>query len=206
MHINRFSMQNDFSTRLKYFRSLRDFSQVELAKRVGISGKQISDYEVGTSKPRQSTYMKILNALEVSDQVFSNSDLCSLNLNDLEDDQQVIFRNDSGDKIILSREFCNKNQLHPVKDLSVYKIQGNAMEETLMDGDLVLVDTACKVIYSGRIYLIYFYGEKMVARLYRGQDGLIDIVRDNTSYINKKLIKESEVIILGKVVYRQGLI
>lgn len=88
---------------------MRDFSQVELAKRVGISGKQISDYEVGTSKPRQSTYMKILNALEVSDQVFSNSDLCSLDLNDLEDDQQVI-RNDNGDKIILSREFCNKNR------------------------------------------------------------------------------------------------
>lgn len=199
-------MQNDFPTRLKYFRSLRDLSQVELAKRVGISGKQVSDYEVGTSKPRQSTYMKILNALEVSDQVFSNSDLCSLNINDLEDDQQVVFQNDNGDKIILSREFCSKNRLHPIKDLSVYKIQGNTMEETLLDGDLVLVDTTFRDIVSGRIFLIYFYGEKMAVRLYRSQDGLIDIVRDNTSYFNKESIKESEIIVLGKVVYRQGLI
>lgn len=199
-------MQNDFPTRLKYFRSLRDFSQVELAKRVGISGKQISDYEVGASKPRQSTYMKILNALEVSDQIFSNSDLCSLDVNDLEDDQQITFRNDGGDKIILSREFCNKNRLYPMKDLSVHKIQGNAMEETLMDGDLVLVDTTFKEILSGRIFLIFFYGEKMAVRLYRTQDGLINIIRDNEAYFDQESIKESEIIILGKIVYRQGLI
>jgi transcriptional regulator with XRE-family HTH domain len=199
-------MQNDFSTRLKYFRSLRDLSQVELAKRVGISSKQVSDYEVGSSKPRQSTYMKILNALEISDQVFSNSDLCSLDLNDLEDDQQVIFRNDSGDKIILSREFCTKNRFHPIKDLSVYKIQGNAMEETLLDGDLVLVDTTFRDIISGRLFLIYFYGEKMAVRLYRSQDGLINIVRDNKSYSDQESINESEIIVLGKIVYRQGLI
>lgn len=206
MYVNRFSMQNDFSTRLKYFRSLRDLSQVQLAKRVGISSKQVSDYEVGTSKPRQSTYIKILNALEVSDQVFSNSDLCSLNMNDLEDDQQVIFRNDNGDKIILSREFCNKNHLHPINDLSVYKIQGNAMDETLLDGDLVLVDTTFREIVSGRIFLIYFYGEKMAVRLYRSQNGLINIIRDNQSYSDQESISESEIIVFGKIVYRQGLI
>jgi transcriptional regulator with XRE-family HTH domain len=199
-------MQNDFSTRLKYFRSLRDFSQAELAKRVGISSKQVSDYEVGTSKPRQSTYIKILNALNVSDHIFSQSDLCSLDVNDLEDDQLVFFQNDKGDKITLSREFCIANHLYPTTGLSVYKIRGNAMAETLLDGDLVLVDTTFSGIISGHLHLIFFYGEKMAARLYRGQHGLINIVKDNVSYPNNESIQESEITVLGKIVFRQGLI
>jgi len=199
-------MQNDFSTRLKYFRSLRDFSQAELAKRVGISSKQVSDYEVGTSKPRQSTYMKILNALNISDSVFTTSDLCSLDVNDLEDDQLVTFKNDKGDKIILSREFCTSNRLDPSDGLSVYKIKGNAMAETLLDGDLVLVDTTSSCIISGHLHLIFFYGEKMAARLYRSQHGLINIIKDNDSYFSNESIQESEITVLGKIVYRQGLI
>jgi len=60
-------MVADFSERLKFFRSQRGLSQQGLANTVGISRKQISDYEVGTAKPRQATYMKILKALDISD-------------------------------------------------------------------------------------------------------------------------------------------
>ena len=77
-------MVADFSERLRIFRSQRGLSQQELANAVGISRKQISDYEVGTAKPRQATYMKILKALDISDQIFSKSDLCSLDINDLD--------------------------------------------------------------------------------------------------------------------------
>lgn len=199
-------MVEDFSTRLKYFRSLRDLTQSDLAKAVGISQKQVSDYEVGTSKPRQSTFIKILNALNVTDHVFNNSDLCSLDLNDLDVDQLVTFSNDNGDKIILTRSFCVKHNFYPIKDLSVFAIKGDAMSSTLLSGDLVLVDTTDKSMVSGLIYLVYFYGEKMAVRLYRGQQGLIDMVKDDPSYPNHSAVDESDIIILGKIVYRQGLI
>lgn len=199
-------MQNDFSTRLKYFRSLRDFSQVELAKRIGISGKQVSDYEVGTSKPRQSTYLKILDALNVNDDIFSNSDLCSLDINDLDLDQVVTYSNTNGEKIILPRSFCSKYKLFPVTDISVFSVKGDSMSPTFLDGDLLLVDTTDKFFISGLIYLIYLYGEKIIARLYRGENGLVDISRDNQSFPKHKPIEESEIIILGKIIYRQGLI
>jgi len=68
-------MVDDFPKRLKYFRSLKNLSQAELAKMVGISTKQISDYEVGTtSKPRQSTFIKLLNALGVTESEFITTD------------------------------------------------------------------------------------------------------------------------------------
>ena len=202
-------MVEDFPTRLKYFRSLRDLTQSDLAKSVGISQKQVSDYEVGASKPRQATFLKILKALKVSEKIFNNSDLCSLelsDLNDLEEDHPVTFSNDNGDKIILPSSLCNMYNFLPVTDLSVFHIKGNSMAETLMDGDLVLVDTKDRIITSGLIYLIYLFGEKMVARLHRSQPELIDIIKDNNSYPQLNAVDESQIIVLGKIVFRQGLI
>jgi transcriptional regulator with XRE-family HTH domain len=95
-----------------------------LANAVGISRKQISDYEVGTAKPRQATYMKILKALDISDQIFSKSDLCSLDINDLDGDQVISFSNNDGDKIMLSKSFCTKNHLNEVDILSVLRLRG----------------------------------------------------------------------------------
>ncbi|WP_111884150.1 LexA family transcriptional regulator [uncultured Acinetobacter sp.] len=200
-----FFMVADFSERLRFFRSQRGLSQQELANAVGISRKQISDYEVGTAKPRQATYMKILKALDISDQIFSKSDLCSLDINDLDGDQVISFSNSDGDKIMLSKSFCTKNHLNEVDILSVFKIKGDAMQETLFNDDLVLVDTSDKYFISGLIYLIYFYGERMVVRLHRSANGLIEITKDNSAYPDNT-VNESEIIVLGKVVYRQGLI
>lgn len=198
-------MQNDFPNRLKFFRSIRDLSQAELAKRVGISGKQVSDYEVGTSKPRQSTFIKILKALEISEQIFNNSDLCSFNINDLDSDSVITFSNNNGDKIILPKSFCTANKFYQPNELSVFKIIGDSMEDTFFDGDLVLVDTTDNDFISGLIYLIHFYGEKMAVRLHRSANGLVEITKDNPRYPDK-IVDESKIIILGKVVYRQGLI
>ncbi|MCV2445529.1 XRE family transcriptional regulator [Acinetobacter bereziniae] len=198
-------MHSEFATRLKFFRSLRDLSQMELAKLVGISNKQISDYEVGSSKPRQSTYMKILNALEISDEVFRESDLCSFDLKDLEDDQVVTFKNSNGEKIILPRSYCKNNKLFPVSDLSVFQVKGNTMSPTFLDGDMVLVDVTDRYLSSGSVYLIHVYGEKMVARLNRKEDGVIEIVKDISTFYTKS-VKEDAIIILGRIVFRQGLV
>ena len=99
--------------------------------------------------------------------------------NDLDGDQVISFSNNDGDKIILSKSFCTKNRLNAVDILSVFKIKGDAMQETLFNDDLVLVDTSDKYFISGLIYLIYFYGEKMAVRLHRSANGLIEITKDN---------------------------
>ncbi|HCV3095700.1 TPA: helix-turn-helix transcriptional regulator, partial [Acinetobacter baumannii] len=64
-----------FAERLKYFRSQANLNQRELAEMVGISQKQISDYEVGLSQPRRNTFEKLLNALNVDEEAFLSKNI-----------------------------------------------------------------------------------------------------------------------------------
>lgn len=68
----------DFAKRLNFFRSLRGMSQGDVAEKVGVSRKQVSDYEVGSTKPRKQTFIKILDALGVTELEFLSSD-CMFN-------------------------------------------------------------------------------------------------------------------------------
>ncbi|MBK5649339.1 helix-turn-helix transcriptional regulator [Acinetobacter proteolyticus] len=58
-------MANSFGERLKFLRAANNLSQQELAELVGISRKQISDYEVRNSIPRSTTIYKLAQALMV---------------------------------------------------------------------------------------------------------------------------------------------
>lgn len=67
--------QDNFSSRLHFFRKKMGITQAKFALKVGVSTKQISDYEVGTSKPRQATLNKILDILGMDDKAFWTIDI-----------------------------------------------------------------------------------------------------------------------------------
>lgn len=108
-------MIQDFSTRLKFFRSLCDFTQRDLAQAVGISPKQVSDYEVGASKPRQSTYFKILNALNVDDQMFRTADICNFTVSN----SDTSMSNSQADWLIFERKRLGLTRKNLADSLSV---------------------------------------------------------------------------------------
>ncbi|ENV98317.1 helix-turn-helix transcriptional regulator [Acinetobacter bereziniae] len=56
-------MENSFSERLKHLRAKMNLSQQQLADHVGLSRKQISDYEVKNSIPRSVTIHKLAEFL-----------------------------------------------------------------------------------------------------------------------------------------------
>lgn len=59
-------MQDSFASRLRYFRAVKNLTQQELAKKAGISRKQISDLELGIQKnPRESTKIRLAEALDI---------------------------------------------------------------------------------------------------------------------------------------------
>lgn len=60
----------DFAQKLKHFRSTDNLSQTQFAQKVGISQKQVSDYEIGLSKPRLSTFKKILEVFNLTEDEF----------------------------------------------------------------------------------------------------------------------------------------
>ena len=60
----------NFAARLILFRSKTKLSQTQFGLKVGISQKQVSDYEVGLSTPRKTTFNRILETLDLTEEEF----------------------------------------------------------------------------------------------------------------------------------------
>lgn len=193
-------MSKNFAYALKFHRSNKQLSQTELANLVGVSQKQISDYELGTSKPRQATFLRILTALNLNEQSFFDDTQPLSFWNDSHtNDDLVEYVGDDGKKIILPYS-CQRNP----KNSIVYTYHSEAMFPTLRDGDLLLVNTLSPLFY-GDLYLVEIYGIRNVYRLYPADDGKFLFKSDNPQFPDFTL-NTTEVEILGRVDFRQGFL
>lgn len=82
----------DFSERLKNLRKQANFTQVEVAEKLGISQPAYASWERGVKKPTQENLIKIAQVLNVSvDYLVGNSEEKSDNLDNIE----LLFRMNS---------------------------------------------------------------------------------------------------------------
>ncbi|STY99858.1 antitoxin HipB [Moraxella lacunata] len=191
-------MSKNFAQSLKFHRSTKQLSQSELARLVGISQKQISDYELGTSKPRQATLIKILQVLGLDEQEFFNSSR-TISYWDSKDNDLIEYVGDNGKKIILPYSY----QRNP-KNSIVHTHYGDSMLPTLKDGDLLLINTLSPLFY-GDLYLVEIQGIRSVYRIYPADDGRLLFEKDNPAY-HHFTMNSLEVEILGRVDFRQGFL
>lgn len=195
-------MIDNFSARLRYFRSKQNLSQTELSDLVGISQKQISDYEVGNSVPRQANLLKLIEALKVTKQEFLTTPI------DTESDvmsalEFVSFYNEVSDlKISLPANIVQDLPLNKEKIIPT-RINGQSMLPLLNSGDIALVDTNQNQPQDGKVFAINFFNEEIIARVFRNPDGTLLLSRDNPDY-PPKTVRPDEVEIIGKLVYRMG--
>lgn len=195
-------MIDNFSARLRYFRSKQKLSQTELSDLVGISQKQISDYEVGNSVPRQANLLKLIEALKVTKQEFLTTPI------DTESDvmsalEFVSFYNEASDlKISLPANIVQDLPLNKEKIIPT-RINGQSMLPLLNNGDIALIDTSQNQPQDGKLFAINFFNEEIVARVFRNPDGTLLLSRDNPDY-PPKTVRLDEVEIIGKLVYRMG--
>ena len=205
-------MRNDFSARLKYFRSLKDLSQAELAKRVGISGKQVSDYEVGTSKPRQSTYLKILNALDVTDDEFRSQDLVN------QSNLPVIFRiplfswmDIANSNLDLTKSdsylYVDSNILRrtSASGLFAMQINGLSMYPQYKEGDFIIADSTLKNIKDGFTYILSTGEEATIKQCFKKPNGNIHLSTYNPSFPSFE-VEPLTILITGEVVFKMGAV
>lgn len=195
-------MIDNFSARLRYFRSKQNLSQTELSDLVGISQKQISDYEVGNSVPRQANLLKLIEALKITKQEFLTTPI------DTESDvmsalEFVSFYNEVSDlKISLPANIVQDLPLNKEKIIPT-RINGQSMLPLLDNGDIALVDTNQNQPQDGKVFAINFFNEEIIARVFRNPDGTLLLSRDNPDY-PPKTVRLDEVEIIGKLVYRMG--
>ncbi|MFN4186772.1 LexA family transcriptional regulator [Acinetobacter schindleri] len=212
-------MVPDFAARLKFFRSKRDLSQVELSKLVGISGKQISDYEVGTSKPRQTTYLKLLNALQISDTEFQTTDIANygglpLNLmvpildwvnvskisNSIPDD----LRDKAVRHIFVDSSQVSESYARNMNHIFALDIKGESMIPFLFSEDIIVIDISRKNIIDGKTYLVSALShEAIIRRCYKTPNGTIRLSTYNASFPEYEFSLK-DLSIIGELIWRGG--
>ena len=110
--------------------------------------------------------------------------------------------------VVKFKKYWIKNLLFcSPKDLTVMNVDGDSMEPTFSDGDLVLVDKSQNQAKSG-IFVIRIEDTLVVKRVHRLPDYKIEVISDNSIYkpyiLDLKNDHENEIV--GKVLWSGGLI
>lgn len=92
-----------------------------------------------------------------------------------------------------------------LSDLEVVSIDGDSMAPTLKPYDVVLIDKSKVEPLDNNLYMFELFDEKFIARLIKQANGDFILARDNKEYRDIS-INAPDLKIIGKVVYRQGLI
>lgn len=89
----------------------------------------------------------------------------------------------------------------------VIEANGDAMQPTIFHGDILLVNTLEQRITSGQVYAFNTPDGVQVKRLFKGLDGRVRVVCDNSdkiSHPDDHLAPGMETEIIGRVVHRSG--
>lgn len=205
-------MIQDFPARLKFFRAKNNLSQAELAKLIGISGKQVSDYEVGTSKPRQSTYFKILDALGVSDEVFCLQPISTQNnapsiLKIPLVSWMEVLTIKSEFMEFDSHIYIDSNTLNrkSPEGLFAMKVMGLSMYPDYKDGDLILVDSFQDNIEDGLLYILSTGEESAFKQCFKQPNGMLNLSTLNNTFPSFEVSPDC-INVIGRVVFKMGFV
>jgi len=104
------------------------------------------------------------------------------------------------------RDWLAQKKLDPAACM-VVETSGDAMQPTIFHGDILLVNTLEQRITSGQVYAFNTPDGVQVKRLFKGLDGRIRVVSDNSdkiSHPDDHLAPGMESEIIGRVVHRSG--
>lgn len=203
-------MNHDFSARLKFFRSRADLTQGELAKAVGISQKQVSDYEVGSAKPRQATYFKILDALNMTDEEFYGNQISTQGESPLILKIPVynwvsVIAADSTNINPDTYIYIDSNILKrtSVEGLFAMNIDGLSMYPYYKDGDFIIADSNLNSIKDGLLYILSMNDEPTIKQCFKQPNGKVNLSAFNNAFPSFE-VDISEINLIGEVIFKMG--
>lgn len=89
----------------------------------------------------------------------------------------------------------------PIERLRVVKGRGDSMQPTIMDGDIVLIDTSQSLIMDqDRIWAVFWGELGMIKRVRRNPSGNYTLMSDNQSVAPFEAV-DGEMHVLGRVVW-----
>ena len=204
-------IQATFSKNLKYYLKIRNKTQLDLAKAIGVSNTTINNYVKGYNTPRMDKLDKICNYLRIE-----RSDL--LNTSTSEEKKTT-----SALKIPVLGNVAAGIPISAVEDILDYeevpiswqnqgeffalRIKGDSMEPRMESGDVVIVKQQSDA-NSGDTVIALVNGDDATCKKLEKTDNGIMLVSTNAKYppmfFSKEDIVNKPVVILGKVVEFRG--
>lgn len=201
---------------IRAWREDRELSQQLLADRAGISKNAISLYERGEASPSVHQIEKIVNALRMTlgrflqgpngfmdeDSIVDAYDIVSERLRSVQTTECLLFNGVpldgfGGENAGGIYEMPESEVAHD--GIVVVKIVNSMMYPTLIEGDLVLVDTRVKKPKSNDVVCAAMGGQSYVARFKR-QDRTTGLCPDNPRYEPVTSKRMKDVTIFGQVI------
>lgn len=87
------------------------------------------------------------------------------------------------------------------EDCGKYKVCGDSMDDTLKDGEDIIVNHASKTLIDGKIFVLNNQGSMLIKRIQRTFSG-VELLSDNSAYRPIKLTAEEadSLLVIGQVV------
>jgi phage repressor protein C with HTH and peptisase S24 domain len=117
----------------------------------------------------------------------------------VEQEQQVGY-------MAFEQDFARTVLRRPTQHLVTLRAEGDSMEPTIRDGDVLVVDTSVTEVENSRVYIVDVNGRLMVKRIQLRLDGSLVIKSDNPKY-EPEVVHFSECTpfrIVGQVIYQAG--
>ena len=199
-------IQSIFSKKLKYYLKLRNKTQLDLAKAIGVSNTTINNYVKGYNTPRMDKIDKICNYLNIE-------------RSNLLEDKEENNNTSHGIKIPVLGIVAAGIPISAVEDILDYeeipqswqnqgeffglKIKGDSMEPRMESGDVVIVKQQSDA-NSGDTVIVLVNGDDATCKRLEKTDNGIMLVSTNPKYppmfYSLEDIQTKPVVILGKVV------
>lgn len=110
-----------------------------------------------------------------------------------------VFNYPEKDVIYFDKRYLYAVVGHNIEHLSLITAEGNSMQPSIQDGDLLMIDDSIKEIRPNKIYVIRQDSKLRVKRLRTELTGETLIISDNPQYPPETMNKETEII--GQVVW-----
>jgi len=189
---------------LRAVRKKMGLSQSEFARLVGVSLPTIQRYERGETSPKAELLRRVAKVCDVS---FDLGDY----IIEPEGKAEGVVSSDAytplplvkprlaagGGSVVIDESvetwlhFRTEwlKQIGPARQLVLMRVEGDSMEPTLYENDVIMIHQGKRELRPGKLYAIGIDDRLLVKRLHPALGGGIEVISDNPRY-GKEVIKE----------------
>ena len=211
-------MRDEIGRRVRQALAESGLSMSEVGRRLGISPQSVRAWKIGQAVPSIDRLGELSKITGKSLAWLQGSDSATEEFPD-ENDRTVkipLFsayasagsgiESFDGDQIVklvvVDKDWLRLNvHCTSVNNINLITVNGDSMEPTLKDGDVIFVDTGITSFRSDSIYVARINGELFVKRFQKLPNGNLMMISDNTRYRSFELERSEDVTLIGRVCF-----